>query len=158
MRNSPGVDTGAQDAADTGPEALGHALRRAELALVGRKRGALRAFDLTVPQYDTLTLLSRADGMSAAQLARACLVTPQTMATVLSNLEDKGLVERRPSPLHQKVLVTCVTEEGRAVAARGRTAVAGVMDRLTGGFSAAETAEFRRLLDRAADLLEPSDD
>src|SRR5882724_9573992 len=78
----------------------GHVMHRAAQALLARKTSVLREFGLTVPQYGALVVLSYLPGASAAQLSRVCLVTPQSMATVLFNLEAKGLIERRPSDIH----------------------------------------------------------
>ena len=66
---------------------LGNGIKRVEHLLMGEKARALRDFELTVPQYATLATLAQSPGQSAAQLARAALVSPQTMATILSNLE-----------------------------------------------------------------------
>ena len=62
---------------------LGSGIKRVEQVLMAEKARALRDFDLTVPQYATLLALSYVPGQSAAQLARAALVSPQTMATIL---------------------------------------------------------------------------
>ena len=107
---------------------LGHTIKRAEQALIGRKTEALREFGLTVPQYAVLLLLSVSDGMSAAQLARECMVTPQTMATVLTNLEKADLVVREPSELHQKVVVNRATRAGRAIVKKADKAALRVED------------------------------
>lgn len=40
------------------------------------------------------------------------------MATVLTNLDRSGLIERSLSPLHQKVTVNSISDEGRALVAR----------------------------------------
>ena len=50
---------------------------------------------------------SREQGMSGAQLARACGITQQSMATVLTGLQNKGLIDRRTSAVHTKVLRRC---------------------------------------------------
>ncbi|WP_083752469.1 MarR family winged helix-turn-helix transcriptional regulator [Saccharothrix sp. ALI-22-I] len=63
----------------------------------------LRTYGLTMTQYTVLLTLSRDDGMSGAQLARACGVTQQGMATVLSDMQAKGFIDRQPSPVHAKV-------------------------------------------------------
>ena len=57
---------------------------------------ALWPLGLTVAQYVVLYTLAGQAGISAAALARACLVTPETIATVLANLEAKALITRRP--------------------------------------------------------------
>jgi DNA-binding MarR family transcriptional regulator len=128
---------------------LGHTIKRAEQALISRKTQALREFGLTVPQYSILLLLSVSDGMSAAQLARECLVTPQTVATVLANLEKTGLIAREPSKLHQKVVVNRITRTGRAVAKKADKAALQVEAALSAAFEPEERAHFEEYLERA---------
>ena len=136
---------------------LGLVIKRAEQALIARKTAVLREFGLTVPQYAALLLLTSGDGtgMSAAQLARESLVTPQTMATVLTNLEAKGLIERGQSPLHQKVVVNRVTPAGAALLAKADVAALAVESRLAAAFSDAERRQLVALLDRAVTGLAP---
>ena len=117
----------------------GHAIKRAEQALMSQKSEALRPFDLTVPQYAALMVLYFSPGASGAQLARACVVTPQTMATVLANLEeDKGLIEHTPSSVHHKVLVTKLTRTSRALVKKADVQAKAVEDRVAAAFSPQE--------------------
>ncbi|MFE6982764.1 MarR family winged helix-turn-helix transcriptional regulator [Streptomyces griseus] len=132
---------------------LGHTIKRAEQALIGRKTDVLREFGLTVPQYSVLLLLSVSDGMSAAQLARECMVTPQTMATVLNNLEKADLVFREPSELHQKVVVNRATRAGRAVAKKADKAALRVEGSLGAEFTPDERARFEEYLERSIAVL-----
>jgi DNA-binding MarR family transcriptional regulator len=137
-----------------GADRLGHTIKRAEQALISRKSRALREFELTVPQYAVLLLLSRSDGMSAAQLARECMVTPQTMATVLTNLDRSGLVERSPSPLHQKLTVNTISRKGRGLVARADRAALRVEGRLAAEFTEEELGSLGELLERAIAVLD----
>ncbi|MFD4258435.1 MarR family transcriptional regulator [Streptomyces sp. NBC_01723] len=132
---------------------LGHTIKRAEQALIGRKTDVLREFGLTVPQYSVLLLLSVSDGMSAAQLARECMVTPQTMATVLTNLEKADLVFREPSELHQKVVVNRATRAGRAIAKQADKAALRVEASLGAEFTPEERARFEEYLERTIAVL-----
>ena len=132
-----------------GTDRLGHTIKRAEQALISRKSRVLREFGLTVPQYAVLLLLSASDGMSAAQLARECMVTPQTMATVLTNLERSGLIERSLSPLHQKVTVNSISDEGRSLVARADQAALRVEGGLAAEFTEEELSALGDLLERA---------
>ncbi|GAA4974621.1 MarR family winged helix-turn-helix transcriptional regulator [Actinoplanes utahensis] len=134
---------------------LGFVIKRAEQALIARKSAALREFGLTVPQYAALLLLAEAGdtGMSAAQLARESLVTPQTMATVLTNLETKALIERGPSPLHQKVVVNRLTAAGAALLTDADDAALRVERHLSAAFTEPELAAFTSLLERAVAAL-----
>ncbi|MFI6153018.1 MarR family winged helix-turn-helix transcriptional regulator [Kitasatospora sp. NPDC051170] len=136
---------------------LGHAIKRAEQALIAEKSRALRTVDLTVPQYVALLVLQQSSGMSGAQLARECMVTPQTMTTILTNLENKGLISRETSSLHQKVLVTRLTRSGRALARKADTLARGVEQRLADALSTAEQAQLRSLLERSAEALRRTD-
>ncbi|GGR75237.1 MULTISPECIES: MarR family winged helix-turn-helix transcriptional regulator [Streptomyces] len=129
---------------------LGNTIKRAEQALIARKTQAMRQFDLTVPQYSVLLLLSLfPGGMSAAQLARESMVTPQTMSTVLANLEKHGLMEREPSPLHQKVIVNKLTRAGRAVLKKADKEAVRVEDGLRAEFTPEEFEQFENYLERA---------
>ncbi|MCT4352108.1 MarR family transcriptional regulator [Streptomyces sp. Je 1-79] len=132
---------------------LGHTIKRAEQALIGRKTDVLREFGLTVPQYSVLLLLSVSDGMSAAQLARECMVTPQTMATVLTNLEKADLVFREPSELHQKVVVNRATRAGHAIAKKADKAALRVEGSLGAEFTPEERARFEEYLERTIAVL-----
>lgn len=132
---------------------LGTFIKQAEQALIGEKTRALRPFDLTVPQYAAMMALSYVPGQSAAQLARTALVSPQTMATILTNLASKGLVSRSPSAVHSKVLVTELTPAGQALAERADAAARAVEARLSAAFGTQEQDQLRRLLERAIDAL-----
>jgi DNA-binding MarR family transcriptional regulator len=134
---------------------LGLVIKRAEQALIAEKTRALREFGLTVPQYAALLVLLGTTEASAAQLARACLVTPQTMATVLGNLEAKGLVTRGTSPLHQRVRTTQLTAVGRTLVRRADQAALAVERRLSATFSADEAERLTEYLERAITTLAP---
>jgi DNA-binding MarR family transcriptional regulator len=132
---------------------LGHAIKRAEQALNTAKSAALREFNLTVPQYTVLHAVSYLPGSSGAQLARVCEVTPQTMTTVLANLEAKNLIVRTQSSVHQKVLVTTLTSGGRTLLRKAGIRERAVEDDLADAFDPAERALLIRLLERAAAVL-----
>ncbi|MES9535995.1 MarR family transcriptional regulator [Actinomadura sp. NPDC000600] len=128
-------------------------IRRTEQALMGHHEAVLRGYGLTMTQYTVLLTLSREGGMSGAQLARALGVTQQTMATVLTGLQNKGLVVREPSPVHAKVMIATPTEEGRRLLERAYGEVIVLERALTDAFTPAEHAALCELLDRAAAIL-----
>ncbi|GAA1353141.1 MarR family winged helix-turn-helix transcriptional regulator [Streptomyces beijiangensis] len=132
---------------------LGLDIKRAEQELIAAKSAAVKPAGLTVPQYAALLGLSGSPGISAAALARACLVTPQAMNVVLKNLQERGLVERTPHPWHGNVLETRLTREGsEAFTAADERAVA-IERRIEGEFSAAERELLRSLLARAVSAI-----
>jgi len=104
---------------------LGFYVRRLEQVLAAAKAEALRDTGLTLPQYTVLLVLAAAPGsFSAAQLARVSLVTPQTMSTIIANLEAKGLIARTRSELHAQVLAIRVTDAGRDLVERAQAPTA----------------------------------
>ncbi|MEV7541134.1 MarR family transcriptional regulator [Streptomyces sp. NPDC089915] len=128
-------------------------IRRAEQALMGHHEAVLRGHGLTMTQYTVLLALAAGAALSGAQLARACGVTQQTMATVLTGLQRKDLIARTPSPSHAKVLLTSLTDEGRAVLDRAYQEVIVLERALTEAFEPEEHAALCALLERATAVL-----
>jgi DNA-binding MarR family transcriptional regulator len=127
---------------------LGTFLKRGEQALMAEKARVLKPFGLSVPQYAALLALSQAP-LSGAQLARICYVTPQSMASLLANLEAKKLVERTPSDVHAQVLVAKLTRSGFATFRKANEAALAVEKRLSAAFTDDEEKTLRELMQRA---------
>jgi DNA-binding MarR family transcriptional regulator len=134
-------------------ERLGLHIKRVEQELMAAKHAALRPIGLTVPQYAALLCLGEQPGISAAALARMCLVTPQTISTVLGNLEDKGLITRRPHPWHRRVAEIQLTSEGQRLLAKADALAVEIERRLAAGYTPAEHEQLIRLLARLSDSL-----
>ncbi|WP_433196869.1 MarR family winged helix-turn-helix transcriptional regulator [Nocardia sp. CA-107356] len=128
-------------------------IRRTEQALMAHHEAVLRGYGLTMTQYTVLLTLSREDGLSGAQLARACGVTQQSMASVLNGLQNKQLIDRRPSPVHAKVMIATLTDAGREVLDGAYQEVIVLERALTEQFTGAEHRQFCELLDRATKIL-----
>ena len=90
-------------------------------------RRRLEPFELSVPEYTTLSILHAVPGLSNAQLARRSLITPPAMLEVLATLERRGLVERHADPGHGRIRRADLTEEG----ARTLRASARAIERLS---------------------------
>lgn len=141
--------TSAQSVSDR----LGSSVKFAEQVLMAAKSRALRPFGLTVPQYATLLAVHLTPDQSAAQLARSAMVAPQTMATIIGNLESKRLIHREPSPLHSRVLVTRITAAGTSLVTEADAAARAIEEELADQFTPTEQAQLRHLLQRAIDHL-----
>jgi DNA-binding MarR family transcriptional regulator len=97
---------------------VGYLVYRVERRLRARLDEELRLIGVSTPEYVTLSLLHERDGLSCAQLARWVMVTPQAMNLVISALERRKLVRRRPDPKHRRVLRASVTPKGLEILAR----------------------------------------
>lgn len=91
---------------------VGYLVYRVERRLRARLDEELRLLGVSTPEYMTLSLLRERDGLSCAQLARWAMVTPQAMNLVISALERRKLIRRRPDPKHRRVLRASVTAKG----------------------------------------------
>jgi DNA-binding MarR family transcriptional regulator len=71
---------------------------------------------VSTAQIGVLRQLANEPGLSAAELARRLLITPQGVQLAMKALEQRGLVERRPDPQHARILKAYLTDQGRKVA------------------------------------------
>jgi DNA-binding MarR family transcriptional regulator len=135
-------------------ERLGMLVKRAEQAMVRAKSAALKSVGLTPSQYVALFELDRQPGITAATLARACLVTPQAMMILLKTMEQQGLIARSSHPRHPSVLELHMTEVGREALHSGRERVEPIERRVFGVFSPKDMVAFREFLSRFIEAFE----
>jgi DNA-binding MarR family transcriptional regulator len=119
--------------------------------LARRLRQAPTPGELSLPERSALSRLDRGGPATSAELARAEQVTPQSMATTIGGLEQRGLVERRNDPHDGRRIIMSVSEAGREVLRHKRAVRAQKLAAtLADGFTAEELAA----LAAAAPLIE----
>ena len=131
----------------------GFLLVQAWYALRAAMDTALRPHDLTPFQYGALSVLARDPGLSGADLARACNLTPQAVNEVLPKLERKGLIERYPHPTHGRILQATLTDEGQRRLQAANPAVRALEAAIEEGFTAEQIATVKTWLVEAAKRL-----
>lgn len=109
---------------------LGYKLKKTQHALRLHMDEALRALELTTPQYAVLAQAELRPGISNAALARSAFITAQTMHGIVSNLEKRKLVQRKSDPGHGRVLCTELTKQGRKVVAEAHDIIRKVESRM----------------------------
>jgi len=120
--------------AKRGPEGyLTYLLRQAHAAVRLAADRALAAEGMTQPQSSALTMIRAYEGLSAADLARLTMLTPQTINGVVRALELRGAIRKHPDPVHGRILRLEVTEEGRALNARCRALTRPIEEALNAG-------------------------
>jgi DNA-binding MarR family transcriptional regulator len=97
-------------------EELGRAFK-GTMAAVRRMRGreAHHPGELSYAQYGLLFGLYFGESMSSRELASAADVSPATAAEMLDSLAASGLVERVRSRQDKRIVLTSLTDRGRAV-------------------------------------------
>jgi len=134
-------------------ERVGYVLKRVQQALRAAMDEVLRRRGLTTAQYAALSALEEAPGLSGAELARRCFVTPQTMNEIVAYLEVAGLVERRRGD-DARVLRAALTAAGQELVAVCHQAVAVIEERMVSGLSPRERQQLLGGLHRCVDALE----
>jgi DNA-binding MarR family transcriptional regulator len=137
-------------------ESLGRLLKRSEQSLLRAKSAAVKPVGLTLPQYVALAELAQRPGITSAELARGCLVSPQAMMVVLKSMEEQGLVRRTQHPRHQTVLEIHPTDVGREALAAARERVEPIEGRISAALSESELERLRALLRRCIEAVERS--
>jgi DNA-binding MarR family transcriptional regulator len=132
---------------------VGYLLVQAWHTLRAALDAALRPHDLTAPQYAALSVLARDPGLSGADLARACNITPQAINEVLATLERKHLIERHPHPTHGRILQATLTDEGQQRLQAANPAVRALEAAIEEGFTAEQIATVKTWLVEAAKRL-----
>src|ERR1700753_759426 len=103
---------------ETASPLLIYMVKQVELAVRARLDEIVRPAGLTALQYTALSVLERHTDMSSAQLARSSFVTAQSMADLLTALEDRKLIERHRDRTDRRRLGGALSGGGRAAARR----------------------------------------
>lgn len=125
---------------------LGYKLKKTQHALRLHMDKALRALDLTTPQYAVLAQLELKPGASNAALARSAFITAQTMHGIVSNLEKRGLVHRKNDVSHGRILCTELTDQGHKVVTQAHDIIRDVEARMLSTVSGEHKALLEKLL------------
>lgn len=136
----------AAAAEQTAPSSLLYVMKQVELAVRARLEEMFRPIGLTALQYTALTVLERHPNLTSAQLARNSFVTSQSMADMVTALQDQGFVERHRDPEDRRRLVLSLTATGRRLLGRYRGKVAALEEEMLANLSARQAVELRRSL------------
>jgi DNA-binding MarR family transcriptional regulator len=123
-------------------------IKVAEQATQQAKERVLREAGITVAQQAALTILIDLDGLTAAELARRCQVTPQTMNSTVGRMEARGLVQRSPHPMHGTLIEIRLTQRGREVFRRADARIEALDSDLAADLSPDELKALKEMLAR----------
>ena len=101
----------------TAIESLAAELALAAGQLARRLRTQGQPGGLSLSQLAVLARLEPHDGITAADLARAEVMKPQSMGAILAALEAQDLVRRRPDPGDGRRILFALTATGAAIRA-----------------------------------------
>ena len=122
--------------------------------LLRRLRQVPTTDELTLSESAALARLDRGGPATAAALARAEQISPQSMGATLASLESRALIQRAPDPDDGRRVILSITEAGLQVLRDRRNArTERLAEALSSGFTRAELEQLMAvapLLERLA--------
>jgi len=101
-------------------------LRAAYARLRRRSNLAFSPFGMTTDQYVLLTVLAQDSEATQQELVRLCYSDTATIGTMVSLLETKALVTRKPHPEDGRALRVKLTRSGQRLAEEMRRGSTGI--------------------------------
>lgn len=133
---------------------IGYSLKITQHRLRQRLEAQLAGTGVTAAQNAVLLAIGHNPQISNASLARAAFVTPQSMQGMLVTLERDGFILRTPHPEHGRIIMSELTEKGKAAAEAGAVASETVERQMLAGLTKDEAKLLGELLHRCAEALE----
>jgi DNA-binding MarR family transcriptional regulator len=135
-------------------DGVGYLVKRVQQSLRRRCDAALRGTGLTMSQYAVLRALADHPQASAADLARLCFVTRQSLQDVSTGLRSAGLIDDAEVPARGRARALTLTATGRRRLSAAHTAVIAVESQMLDGLSTTESRRLSGLLKACAENLE----
>jgi DNA-binding MarR family transcriptional regulator len=139
---------------DRAPQTLAFLLSQVGIHASRRFAERISAVDLNPPLFRVLNLVAAAEGQSQQAIGAAIEIPPSRMVALVDELEQRGLVERRPEPDDRRIRALFLTPKGKRCLQRGRKIAAEHEEELTEGMSEADRKRLVDLLQRMVDVQE----
>jgi MarR family transcriptional regulator, organic hydroperoxide resistance regulator len=134
---------------------LGTSMKRLVTGIRLLLEDALEEEGITLAQLKMLSALQENAELSAAELARTCFITPQSMQAVVTRAEQERWIVRTPAPENRRILTARLTPAGRQVLERGSALYELMANDLWGSTSVEQLKDLNRTLGAAVDRLQP---
>jgi DNA-binding MarR family transcriptional regulator len=133
------------------PSSLAFLLSQVGIHASRRFAEKLEEVGLQPPLFRILNLIEAAEGRSQQAIGAAIEVPPSRMVALVDELEQRGLVERRPDPGDRRVRALFLTGKGKKTLARGREIASAHERELTRGMAATDRKRLIELLQQIVD-------
>jgi DNA-binding MarR family transcriptional regulator len=138
-------------ASDKAHASLGFLLSQVGTHAARRFAQRLAAIDLHPPLFRVLNVVDAGEGKSQQAIGEAIGAPASRMVAIIDELEERGLVERRPHPSDRRIRTVYLTPAGRGLLARARRIAAEHEEELAHGMSAADRKRLIALLQKFVD-------
>jgi DNA-binding MarR family transcriptional regulator len=115
----------------------------------------LRPEGVTTAQLQVLKVIREEPGLSGAQLARTCYITPQSAQALLTGLENDGWIVRSKGQGNDKILAARLTSAGEELLQTAETMVKEIQKRLWRGVADSSIVAMNEVLEQCIANLGP---
>ena len=109
-------------------------------------RETLEPLNVTPSQSRALNVLERHGALRAGELAEHLRIAPRSATEVVDDLQERGLVERRPDPGDRRATLVALTPVGAAAGEAIRSARQQEAEKFFGSLSEQDRSELSRIL------------
>ncbi|WP_242182208.1 MarR family transcriptional regulator [Sphingomonas sp. CARO-RG-8B-R24-01] len=114
-------------------------------------------FGLKIPEWRLVAIIAESEGATQQALGLATRMDKVTVSRAAATLVERGLVERRPNASDQRSHLLSLTEAGRTLYENVAPKALELEAQVFAGFTKAEIASFRAMLDRLETSAAPFD-
>ena len=124
-------------------------MRRMLVGLKGRLDDELRAKHVTSAQWRFLHEVKERPGISGAQMARACYVTPQSAQVMMARAVERGWVVRGTDTENHRLVTARLTPAGERLLAYADGVLARLEAEVWEGVALKDVKEMNSVIERA---------
>lgn len=137
---SEGIDTQVIEAF------LGYSARRASVVILANFVRRMAPLALRPVDFTVLALAGSNPGITSSQLCQLLDIQSPNLVVLIKQLQDRGLIDRRPHPTDGRAMGLHLTASGRALVDKATTLAHEADDEASAKLSAAERQTLARLL------------
>ena len=130
---------------------VGYNARRAALSVIGVFVERMAQYDLKVVDFSLLNLIAHNPGITSRQVCASLNILPPNLVSLVSQLDKRGLIVRRPHPLDGRAVGLYLTDAGQALNTQAEQTVTALEIEATERLTAAERKTLIRLLQKVYD-------
>lgn len=125
---------------------VGYNARRATLVIVDAFLRNMAVYGLRPVDFSVLSLIAHNPGITSRQLCSTLNIQPPNLVGMISQLEKRDLITRRPHPRDGRAMGLHLTAAGRKMAKQAEVTASELEDAATARLSPAERETLMRLL------------
>jgi len=125
---------------------VGYNARRATLVIVDAFLRNMAVYGLRPVDFSVLSLIAHNPGITSRQLCSTLNIQPPNLVGMISQLEKRDLITRRPHPRDGRAMGLHLTAAGRKMAKQAEVTASELEDTATARLSTTERETLMRLL------------